>query len=419
MTPLTHEFIETHRLEIIRLLSELVRIPTENRPPVGNEKPGQDWLASECRESGFTVDLYELDDVPGFTESPYCWKRNFRDRPNLIARWKGTGGGKSLLFSGHMDIVPPYPLPWNLHEPYETALQANRLYGRGSADMKAGLIAALFAMRLMKESGFQPKGDILLESVVDEEYAGANGTLAGRIRGDNADFAIVPEPTAMTICPACFGAKLARITVTGESGMPYHGHKIANPVYSISRIILALEKFESFWNKHSGTHPLFDEPLNVIVYKLLAGEPSPDGQMTVPPDCWLSVIVQTLPMVMQDEFDAVLNEFLARELSGDPELQRNPPMIESEFRYMEPAEIPTDHPGVQSLVGVARELGVELTVRGAPFSCDLFLFHRFGVPAVLLGPRSGNCHGKDEWVNVDDILNLVRVYAEMIRRWCG
>ena len=126
-----------------------------------------------------------------------------------------SGGGKSVLFSGHMDVVPPYPLPWSLHEPYDTALEGEKLFGRGTVDMKGGLLAAFLAIRFLKQSGFCPKGDILFESVVDEEYAGANGTLAGRVRGDQADFAIIPEGTGMKICPICFGAKLIKIAIHG------------------------------------------------------------------------------------------------------------------------------------------------------------------------------------------------------------
>jgi len=285
--------------------------------------------------------------------------------------------------------------------------------------MKAGLVAAYFAIKLLKESGFQPKGDVLFESVVDEEYAGANGTLAGRIRGDNADFAIIMEPTGMTICPACFGAKLSKITITGPAGMPYHGKEIYNPVYGLARVVLALEKFEKHWNEVSGTHPMFDEPLHVIIYKMLAGQPRPDGQMTVPPDTWLSVIIQTLPPTTVEQFDAAFKEFMDKELAVDPGLKDHPPVFENEFRYMEPADLSVDHPGIQMLTSAAEDLAVDLKVRGGPYSCDLFLFHRFDVPAVLLGPRSENCHGKDEWVNVDDLMRLIPLYAEAICRWCG
>ena len=113
-------------------------------------------------------------------------------------------------------------------EPYESVVKEGRIYGRGSADMKAGLACALTALRELRESGFVPKGDILFESVVDEECAGASGTLASRMMGHNADYGIILEPTGLAICPACVGSLLFRLTVKGIAGMPYTGEEISN-----------------------------------------------------------------------------------------------------------------------------------------------------------------------------------------------
>jgi len=411
--------IKDSRYELVRLISDLVRLPTENKPPNGNEGIGQEWLKERCLEAGLETELYELEDVPGFKEHPDCWPREFKGRPNLIAKWNGSGGGRSLMFSGHMDVVPPYPLPWNLHEPFEPVLEGNKLYGRGAGDMKGGLVAAYLAIKLLKESGFQPRGDVLFESVVDEEYAGANGTLAGRLRGDNADFVIIPEPCGMTVRPVCFGAKLDKISVTGPAGMPYSGYQIYNPIYGLSRVIQALEKFEKHWNDISPKHPMFEEPLNVIIYKLKAGQPQMDGQMTVPPEAWLSVIIQTMPGTTEEEIDIALKEFLDKELADSNDLKEHPPTVTKEFRYMVPGDMSADHEAIRMLVDAGKSLGREIPVKGGPYSCDLFVFHQFDVPAVLFGARSDNSHGKDEWVNVDDLVELVAIYAQAICDWCG
>ena len=406
--------------EIIEELRELVEIRTENKPPHGNEKPGQEWLFEKCIDAGLSPELYELGEVSGLYEHPDYWPREFSGRPNLIARWPGSGDGRSVLFSGHIDVVPPYPLPWNLHEPYDTVLEGEKLYGRGTVDMKGGLLAAFRAIKFLKQSGFKPKGDVLFESVVDEEYAGANGTLAGRVRGDNADFAIIPEGTGMKICPTCFGAKLVKIAIQGPAGMPYCGEEIYNPILGIGKVIAALKDFETHWNKISQKPPLFGEDkLNVIIYKLLAGDPRPDGQMTVPPVAWLSVIVQTYPGSSEEQVDKALNDFLNERLSGDENLKRYPPEISKEFRYMVPGETDPKHPGVGLLKDTGALHAADLPILGGPYSCDLFVFNAFGVPAVLLGPRGNNPHGKDEWVNVDDVLKLVTIYANFITEWCG
>lgn len=416
----TKRLVEERRDEVLSFLAELVRMPTENRPPVGDEGPGQHWLAARCRGLGLRTEVYELDEVPGFRAHPGYWPRKLRGRKNVIARWPGRGGGRSLLFSGHMDVAPAYPLPWKLHGPFDPVVEEGRLYGRGSADMKAGLAAAFFAIKLLKESGFEPRGDVLFESVCDEEYAGANGTLAGRIRGDNADFAIVPEPTGMNICPASYGAKLVKIAVSGPSGMPYGAHGVYNPVFGLGRLITVLKEFEDHWNAVSPPHPMFkDERLNVIIYKVLAGDPRPEGQMTVPPEAWLSVIIQTRPPTKEEEIDTALQNFFSERLKGGYGFDEHPPAVTKEFRYMVPADMTPDEPGVKMLTECAEELGEEMPVRGGPYSCDLFLFHQFGIPAVLLGPRGDNYHGKDEWVSIDDTLRVTELFAEAIRKWCG
>ena len=408
------------REELLSLVAALIRIPTENRPPDGGEAPGQEWLAAQCREAGFATDLYEIDAVPGFRDHPDCRPRRFSGRRNLIARWPGSGGGRSLLFSGHMDVAPAYPVPWDLHEPYEPALEDGKLYGRGSADMKGGLLAAFHAMRTLERSGFRPQGDVLFESVVDEEFAGAHGTLAARLRGDRADFAIVPEPTAMACCPASYGAKLVRITVRGPAGMPYGAHGVYNPLVGLGRVIGALHEFEEHWNVVSPPHPLYaGERLNVILYQALAGEARPDGQMTVPPEAWISAIIQTRPPTDEAAVDAELARFLTKRLADDPALAAHPPEVAPAYRYMVPADISIDVPGVRAVSQCAAALDQEIPIRGAPFSCDLFLFHRFGIPAVLLGPGGDNFHGKDEWVSAEDLVNLAALFGEMIRTWCG
>ena len=118
-----------------------------------------------------------------------------------------------MLLTGHMDVVPKEPMPWTVTQPFEPLIRDGRMYGRGTADMKSGLVCAAEAVRRLKEEGFRPRGDVILESVVDEEYAGANGTVAGRLAGVNADFGIVLETTGLNVCPACVGGLVITLRV--------------------------------------------------------------------------------------------------------------------------------------------------------------------------------------------------------------
>jgi acetylornithine deacetylase len=147
-------------------------------------------------------DLYYLHDVPGFEKHPLFHPgRDYRQRPNLAARRKGAGGGRSLLLTGHIDTVPSGTQEWT-RDPFGGELEDGRIYGRGANDMKAGIAANLFVMECLQELGLSLAGDVLFETVVDEEFGGSNGTLAGRLHGFNADAAIISEPSSLRISAA-------------------------------------------------------------------------------------------------------------------------------------------------------------------------------------------------------------------------
>src|SRR3990172_7172033 len=97
--------------EIIEWTKTLIRFPSENRPPEGNEKSAQEFLMAECKSLGFDVDAFSPDEIPGIHKHP-MWLpgRNYDNgRKDVVARWRGKGGGKSILFSGHMDVAPFEP----------------------------------------------------------------------------------------------------------------------------------------------------------------------------------------------------------------------------------------------------------------------------------------------------------------------
>ena len=221
--PSISQAIEARESEILDWTAAFLRFPSENRPPTGAEGEAQEWLAEECRKLGWTTDLFLPTAVPGASGHRY-WlsgRQYPSSRRNMAARWHGTGTGRSILFSGHADVAPLEPNDWKVAQPFQPRLKEGKLYGRGSADMKGGMSAAFWALRLLQELGFSPAGDIIFESIVDEEFAGGNGTLASRLAGYNADLAVLTEPTRMQLCPACMGAFLGDITIQGTAGLPY------------------------------------------------------------------------------------------------------------------------------------------------------------------------------------------------------
>jgi acetylornithine deacetylase len=416
--------IERRRDEILDWTQELMRFPSENRPPNGSEGPAQEFIEAECRKLGLEVDVFSPEEVPGIEDHP-SWLpgRNYaNDRRNVVARRRGTGGGRSLLLSGHVDVAPFEPDDWKVCRPYEPLIRDGRLYGRGGADMKGGMAAAYWALRLLQELGWEPKGDVLFESLVDEEFASGNGTLAARLRGHNADFAMIMEPTRMEICRACFGAFLGNLTIRGAGGMPYTGSEIANPIRAAGRVIELFDEWQEMWRRDN-RHPLFADPgkqLHTLLWRAETTEHGESAQMGTPLFARLGWIQWCHPGMTEEEFYGRFRAYWQEHGESDPALRSFELNVEREYHYVKPWETPSEDPAVQALVEASRQYaGKALPVSGAPFSCDLAIYGEAGMPAVLFGPRCDNLHGSDEWVEISDLLDLTGIYATLALAWCG
>lgn len=443
--------IETRKDEILDWTMRLIRFPSENRPPTGGEQEAQEWLAAECRKAGWETELYLPTAVPGAMQHPYwlAGRHYPAGRCNLGARWRGTGRqgsaagsrggaagpsagnsrapssgarkGRSILFSGHMDVAPFEPDNWKVTRPYEPRLIEGRLYGRGSADMKGGLAAAFWALKVLADSGFTPAGDIIFESIVDEEFAGGNGTLAGRLAGYNADLAVLSEPTRMQVCSACQGAFLGDLTMRGKAGMPYMGEAIANPVHGLSRVILLFREWEKKWRREND-HPLFREKgkeLNVVLYNLASAIPGEFTQMGIPLVASLSWIVWCYPGLSEQDFFKKFRAYWEPLFERDPDLAPFEIQLTPTYHYVRPWETPPVDPGVSAAAEAYEAVtGSAPGVGGAAFSCDLGMYgDPGGMPCVILGPRGDNLHAPDEWVLLEDIYTLAGVFAELAVRW--
>ena len=416
--------VESRADEIIDWLKTAVRFPSENRPPDGNEGPFQEFIAEQCRTMDLELDVFSPEDVSDIQSHPY-WlpSRNYDGgRKNVVARWRGSGQGKSILFSGHADVAPFEPDDWKVCRPYEPEIKDGRLYGRGSADMKGGLAAAFWAMRVLKELGFEPAGDVIFESLVDEEFAGGNGTLAARLRGHNVDLAVIPEPTQMQICPACFGALLGDLTITGQAGMPYTGTQIANPATGAARAIELFGIWQELWRAEN-SHPLFNEPgkeLNALVWKIDSTRQGEFTQLGTPIQVKMSWVIWCHPGTTEEEFFGRFEAFWKEHAESDPVLRQFEVKLERTHHFVRPWETPTDDPGVQAVSVALESAGHSSSLSGAPFSCDLGVYGQVGqMPCALLGPHGGNLHAPDEWTSIEDILTLTVTFAQLVSSWCG
>ena len=409
--------------EIIEWTKALVRFASENRPPHGTEAELQAFIARACRDEGLEVDVFRPDEVDGIEQHPFWLPgRSYPEgRENVVARWAGEGGGRSLLLSGHGDVAPFEPDNWQVCRPYDPVIKDGRLYGRGSADMKGGLAAQFWAVKILRELGFRPAGDILFESVVDEEFASGNGTLAARLRGHNADLAVVAEATCMQLATACFGAFLGSLTVSGRAGMPFVGEAIPNPIFGAARAVGLFGEFQDVWRAEN-RHPLFAHPgkgLNVLPWMIDSNRPGEFAQMGTPPQVRIRWIVWCHPGLTEEEFYQRFDAFWSKHAESDPALRPFELKLAREYHFVRPWETPADSPAVQAVAAALRDCDVTPEICGAQFSCDLAIYGDVGnMPAILLGPRGSNLHAPDEYVLVEDVLKLTEVYAHLAAQWC-
>ncbi len=407
---------ETYRQALIDLVCDLVNIPTENHPPCGDEAAGQDYMERYFRSMGLEVDVFSPLEVQ-WGHAAYLSERSMEGRNNVVGVLRGSGGGKTLILSGHMDVAPKEPLPWTVCEPFESVVKGGRIYGRGSSDMKGGLASAVMAVKILKESGYVPRGDIILESVVDEEYASGNGTIAACLRGYKGGLAIIPEPSGLNVCAANVGGVMYRIRIQGEAGMPYTGKKAFNISYALADMLKLIEKHEED-REDSACPAIWDDAVQkrkIVVTKVKAGEVQEHGQLGAPIDAWIEISVQTYPDEEMDAVTAELEEMIRKGFPHCAGVEVTPL-----YHYVEPGNTDPKHEGVALLnesLNSAMGGGKEVTI--APFPCDLFVFEKYaGTPAVVFGPEGGNLHAPNEWVDIESMMKVMETLVDFIPKWC-
>jgi len=416
---------ELLRERVVRTLQELVQIPSENTPPSGVELGCQQYVDQRLRAIGMKSEMYYMNEVPALREHPaFRHDRDYAGRPNVAAVWKGAGGGRSLLLSGHIDTVPRGSAPWT-RDPFGGAIEGNRLYGLGSNDMKGGIAAMLVAVEALKEAGVKLSGDLLFETIVDEEFGGVNGTLAARVRGHNAEAAIITEPSQQMICPAQMGGRIAHITLHADNGgilsdaPPPPG--VAEQVHYL---LGKIKEFAGQRKKKAHVHPLYAgsfDPVPVWVTKIHSGGWGMKEPITLPTNCRIELYWQSMP---GEELEAVDREFLSwfeQTIAVRGDLFTIKPQLIFPIEFLPGSAVDPREAVVTNLSETFQEVtGEQPVVRGIPAPCDMFVFHRhFNTPALLFGPRGGNTHNPDEWVDLDSVQATMATLATFICRWCG
>ena len=417
-------YVEAHQDRLQAIISDLVRIPSENKPPHGAERKCQEYTATFLRSQGWEPDLYELGDVPGLFEHPLYWPgRNYKDRPNVGSRRKGAGRGRSLVLSGHIDTVPSGTLPWT-RDPFDGQVEGNHLFGRGSNDMKGGIGINLFIVEAVEKMGLPLAGDLIFESVVDEEFGGVNGTLAGRLRGFNGDATVITEPSFLKICAGHRGGRTAHITLKAPGGILQEGKLLAGVLDQLTHFLNALKDFAEHRRRVAPQHALFDpseDPVPVSITKVFTSPWGTQEPIAIPETCKLEMYWQLMPGESQAAVEQEFFDWLDRMIAAAPDLFPSRPEVSFPIRWLPGSAIPATAPLVLTLSACAgKVLGYQPPVGGFEGPCDMYVFHQgFGIPAVVWGPCGGNTHGADEYLEIDSAVAVAQSLLLFVYEWCG
>jgi acetylornithine deacetylase len=410
------KWLKENRVKGARLLQVLVQ---ENSTR-GNESSTQAIVIEKCRQLGLELDIWELGG-PELTNHPAfcCDRKSFAGNPNLVAVLKGTGGGKSMILNGHIDVVPVGDEKNWEHDPFSGRIECGKLYGRGATDMKGGNVALLMAIEALVACGIKLKGDVIFQSVIEEESGGA-GTLAAVLKGYHADGAIIPEPTNMKVFPKQQGSMWFRITVKGKAA---HGGTRYEGVSAIEKSLIVIQSLQQLEKDRNLAikDPLFEKipiPIPINIGKITSGEwPSsvPDkaiieGRMGVAPEETISQAKMKMVKCLQG-----LNE-------RDDWFRQNPLEIEWFGGRWLPGSLEIDHPLLTVLSESFADIrGEAPVIEASPWGTDGGILSTVGnTPVVVFGPgKTETAHDANEHIILEDLFSASEIIALTLLRWCG
>jgi acetylornithine deacetylase len=402
--------------EIVAFLQEIVRIPSLT----GQEAAVQVPIAAKMRGMGLTVDVWEPDPVEMSAYARDIGEINsFAGRPNVVGVLPAAGEGRSLILNAHIDVVDAGDETAWSHSPFGADLVDGAVVGRGSCDMKAGLVENLFALEALRRLGLRPNGEVIVQSVISEEDGGA-GTLACIARGYKADGVIITEPTRLAAVVAQGGSLVFRLHVPGRSAHGAARDEGVSAVEKFAYLHRALLAFEAQRNREL-THPLYAPIANKI----------PISIGVVRAGTWPSSVPESLiaegraGLVPGEDLDAFAVEFVAvidAAADADPWLAEHRPWVEWFSGQFAPAEIDPEAPLIRSLLSAHQTAnGTSAEVQGVPYGADMRHFiHAGGMPCAMYGAGDVRlAHYTNESVPIDEVKAVVRTLTLLIADWCG
>lgn len=387
----------------------------------GNEGPCQDWLAAEFAARGWDVDRFAISevDIVGLPGQSAIADVDYSKAVQVVATHHvAEPQGKSLILQGHIDVVPPgAPELWD-RDPFAPAIIDGWMHGRGTADMKGGVSAMVFALDALQRLGQEPAATIHVTTVSEEECTG-NGALATLARGYRADAALIPESMGHRLIRAELGSVWFRLRILGQPGHMMAGAATlgGHAILAAGEYIAALQALTAEINAGAKNHPQFggiDSPVKFNPGKIRGG----DWLGSVPSWCELDCRLSVLP---GDALPDVRARIAAAVAACAGRLGTAPPAL-SWIGFQ--AEGHVFHPGTAAEAALAAAhravMGTELdTVAMTATSDTRFYDLYYGIPALCYGGHGRGLHAPSEAVDLASLQETTLVIARFIADWCG
>ena len=419
--------VDKSQKRLVTLLQELIAFKTVT-PRDGQRAANEDFIAYQDvisrvlqnlqadRIDSWEVDASTLERFPGSGVIP---DRDLSRMPIVVGTFKGSGGGRSLILNGHYDVVPEeQPDHWQ-HPPFSGEVVGNRVYGRGDCDMKGGIAAMLIALQAIFEAGIQLKGDLLVQSVMDEEMS-CMGTLSCCQRGYTADAAFIPEPTDMKVLVAMRGSIYGKVNVHGRGGhteMDQPDWKEGGAVNAVEKSVKVLQAMAALsedWHANPERQHALLSPNTIVPTRIEGGG---EWEVTIPDLVQIYFGAMFLPGTMDIQHE--IQEHVLQATMSDDWLQQHPPEFVFNPTWHYGAEVDQDESIVQLGLQLVEGLGYPPEVCGFGSLTDaIHLINYSNIPTISIGPDSHPAHTTDEYVEIEKLVDLSKIIALLVMRWC-
>lgn len=407
--------VHARRHEIEQMLLQLVGISSVT----GNEGNVQRAIARQLESFGLDVEIFDSSEEEIANHLVHVGEQpGFEDRPSIVARRIGTGGGKSLMLAGHIDTVPVEDRSKWSHAP-EGEIVDDRLYGLGSSDMKGGVVSAMIVPQILDDLGLRLQGDLLVNTVPGEEDGGF-GTMSTILNGYRANGIVITEPTDSKVTIASGGSLVFRLTVTGKAA---HGANRNAGVSAIEKFVPIFQDLLAWESERQSTvhHPLYDEfenkfPISVGLLR------SGDWASTVPDKLVAEGRLGFIPGETIEEMMSVTRARIAAVAEQDDWMREHPPIVEFFGGQFCAEEIAADHDLTKAMCAAHQTItGKDAKISALTAGTDQRLWVHFtDSPALLYGGgQYAMAHQSDEYIEIPKLLESIAVLTQMAIDWCG